>query len=99
MTRLALALALAMPSVAAAEPQCKPDRHEMLYEFANRYVEVPAAEALDHNGNTVVWLVNPQTGTWSMLTRTPGGPICLTEGGTGFSALAYAPPLAPGEQL
>ena len=57
----ALALAVALPCAAHAQPQCAP--LEQVAEFLTGYGEAPAVSGLMPQGLMEVW-ANPNTGTW-----------------------------------
>jgi hypothetical protein len=100
MTRLAILLGIAacilgiwtMPTYAQEPPQPKcNERIKVIYPLANQFLEVPLLEGIDETGSRFEMWANLDTGTWTIITTTPGGPTCLVKAGNGFSILPLEP--------
>jgi hypothetical protein len=77
------AICLTAPAMAQQPPPCGV-WVKMAYKLANEYLEAPLAEMIDAQGNALELWVNPDTGTWTILSTTPGGPTCMVKGGEDF---------------
>lgn len=60
--------------------------------LSSRWGEAPVGGGLDAQGNLVQVWANLDTGTWSVLVLTPGGPACLVASGDNWQAME--PPAA-----
>lgn len=91
-TLLAL-LAFTTPAL-AQQPPCGP--RDIIEKKINReYGETPIGAGITEGG-TVYILNNPETGTFTILIRRPGGLTCLVMGGTGW---ANTDAIKPGADL
>lgn len=82
---LAALLGLAVPAQAQGMP-CG-DGAAFVAHLEKDWGEDPNVIALDAAGRMVRILVNPETGTWSMLVTGPGGPTCLISHGSAWEAI------------
>lgn len=82
------------PSAAQRTP-CG-DGSSIIAHLEKDWGEAPAVIALDAAGRMVRVLVNPETGTWSMLVTGPGGPTCLISHGSDWDSVE--PVADPGAQ-
>ena len=84
-----LALAL-MATPAAAQMQvtlpCAPSLQ--VQKGLEKYAEVPVGAGLNTKGLPVMIQMNPDTGTWTILIRTPDGTTCIISGGEGYTVIA-----------
>ena len=83
----ALALSLAALPAAAQRVPCG-DGAGLIAHLEKRWGEDPAVVALDAAGRMVRILVNPETGTWSLLLTGPGEPTCLIHHGSAWEPIA-----------
>lgn len=87
---IAVALTLAALPAKAQRLPCG-DGAGLIAQLEKEWGEDPAVVALDAAGRMVRVLVNPQTGTWSMLITGPGGPTCLVYHGSNWEAIPPPP--------
>jgi hypothetical protein len=87
------AFCLTFPAMAQQPPQAPPcdKRIKIIYPLANQYLEAPLAEMIDGDGNSIELWANPETGTWTILSTTPGGPTCMVKGGDEFTIIPLEP--------
>lgn len=90
----ALSFALSSQSAGAQRTPCG-DGAALIAHLEKEWSEAPAVIALDAAGRLVRILINPQTGTWSMLVTGPGGPTCMITHGTAWEPIAA--PAEPGD--
>ena len=83
----------ALPAQAQRTP-CG-DGGRLIAHLEKEWGEDPEILALDAAGRMVRILVNPETGTWSMLVTGPGGPTCLAASGSAWQQLRE--PTEPGD--
>lgn len=73
------------------------DGDSLIAHLEKEWGEAPAVIALDAAGRLVRILINPQTGTWSLLMTGPGGPTCMVNHGSAWESVG--PAGSPGERL
>ena len=73
------------------------DGAALMAHLEKEWSEAPAVIALDAAGRLVRILVNPQTGTWSILVTGPGGPTCMVSHGSDWESVE--PSGDPGARL
>ena len=80
----------------AAQTMCGPaDRVQA--QLAEQFGEVPEAAGMADGGAPVILLVNPSTGSWTILGLS-GGSACLITGGSSWHTVTLSKPL-PGKPL
>ncbi len=86
MIRAATIAALAFLAALPAQAQRTPcgDGGSIIAHLEKEWGEDPEILALDATGRMVRILVNPETGTWSMLVTHPGGLTCLVASGVAW---------------
>ena len=82
----ALIFVLFSQSAVAQRTPCG-DGAALVAHLEKDWGEGPAVVALDAAGRMVRILVNPETGTWSMLVTGPGGPTCMISHGSAWEAV------------
>ena len=80
---------LSTPSGAQRRP-CG-DGADIIAHLEKDWGEGPEVVALDASGRMVRILVNPDTGTWSMLLTAPNGLTCLVSHGSAWEPVAVLP--------
>lgn len=90
--RVSIAM-LAVLAAAPAQAQRVPcgDGAEMIAHAEKEWGEDVQTIALDAAGRLVRVLVNPETGTWTMLLTSAGGRTCLIHHGTAWETIPPAP--------
>lgn len=78
-------LLIAGPALAQRTP-CG-DGAALIAHLEKEWGERPSIIALDAAGRMVRILVNPETGTWSMLITGPGGPTCMISHGSDWESV------------
>ncbi|MEM1400195.1 MAG: hypothetical protein AAGF58_09955 [Pseudomonadota bacterium] len=93
---LAVFLCLALPGRLAAAAACA-GTEELVSRLVSQYGERPAAEMVDHRGALIRLLVNPQSGTWTMLATAPVSTrvSCVIGAGEGFVAASQVTAPSP----
>ncbi len=71
------------------------DGADIVAHLEKDWGEDPEVLALDASGRMVRILVNPETGTWTMLLTAPNGLTCLVSHGSAWEP--NQPPPAPGD--
>ncbi len=89
----ALFFVLSSQSVMAQRSSCG-EGAALIAHLEKDWGEGAAIIALDAAGRMVRILVNPETGTWSMLVTGPGGPTCMISHGSAWEAVG--PAIDPG---
>lgn len=95
MRLLIAALGAALFFVASSSPSAAQrtpcgDGAALVAHLERDWGEGPAVVALDAAGRMVRILVNPETGTWSMLVTGPGGPTCMISHGSAWESVGPA---------
>jgi hypothetical protein len=90
---VALAGLLFLLPAAAQEVSACADRAGIVEGLALRYGEVPVAVAMTSAAQLVEIFASPETGTWTIVVTSPGGPSCLAAAGQSFELI---PPPLPG---
>ncbi len=85
-------VACSTPSAAQRTP-CG-DGASIMAHLEKDWGEGPKVIALDAAGRMVQILVNPESGTWSMLVTGPGGPTCMISHGSAWESVR--PAIEPG---
>ena len=80
---------VAMADAQTTRTPCGPDGEAIVAMLEKDWGESVKAMALNSRGHLVRWLVNEETGTWSMVVTMPArsgeaAPGCLTADGVGF---------------
>lgn len=78
----ALATLLATPATAQQPPCATSGKIEK--NLAKQYGETVSVAGLETNGSVMFFLSNPETGTFSVIIRSPQGRTCLVMSGTGY---------------
>ncbi len=91
---VAFLLCLAPVASSAQQAPCGPTG-AVEKRIHDQYGETIAGAGMSQ-GNAVFTLVNPTTGTWTILMRRPDGMTCVLMGGTGY---AMQDPIKPGTDL
>ncbi|WP_051357828.1 hypothetical protein [Leisingera caerulea] len=102
---IALAAAIAIGSAVqfgwAASPAvavtCFSTFDLMAGALLDQYSELPIAEMLAKNGNTIHLFIAPNDGTWTIVSTEPGGVSCALGYGADFQALGPPGPEHTGE--
>lgn len=98
MTAALWAVFLCLPFAAGAAPVCGEAR-ALTAGLERQFGERVIARMLDRRGALLRILVNPESGSWTMLATAPAGQSCIVGFGEGFEAgrMAQAePPPAEG---
>lgn len=87
-------LALVAPAAAevpsaVARAVCH-DHREMARQLRNTYEEAPISLGLQSNGNLLQVFVSKRTGTWTILSVSPGGLGCILAVGKSWETLDLA---------
>lgn len=80
---LLIALAVALPQAALADPMCS-DRQSIVGYLADQHGELPVAAGLANNGGAVEVLASDQGATWTILITMPDGRTCMMAAGHGW---------------
>ena len=82
-----------VPSSVPAEAQRRPcgDGDDIIAHLEKDWGEGAEILALDASGRMVRILVNPDTGTWTMLLTAPNGLTCLVSHGSAWEPVAVLP--------
>lgn len=90
-----LAAACLIPTASVSQEiiPCAVNADILIANLEKDWGEIVIADALKSNGHYVRWLVNTETGTWSMVVTLPSKAGCLTAKGTHFDLIAL-----PGER-
>ena len=81
---------LVLPS-SQAQPRPCGDGADIVARLERDWGEAAEIIALDASGRMVQILVNPDTGTWSMLLTAPNGLTCLVSHGSAWEPAAALP--------
>jgi hypothetical protein len=86
-------------SATTAQAQSAPcyDRAPLILALQDRWGETVQARGLSANGRMVELWANVDTGSWTITSTGPDGPICLEASGEGFE-LALDPTSPEGEE-
>lgn len=79
------------PSPAVTAPACAP-AEAILRHLEARYGETPRSLGLSAGGRLMLLLANEETGSWTVVLQSPGGPACIADSGEGYEALKPATP-------
>jgi hypothetical protein len=95
MIRAFLALCLLAASfgcqpVYAQSSPCAP-WDQVVATLWENYGEAVAAEMTDRNGWALHLFAAPNTGTWTLMQTSPGGPTCIRSSGQNFDAQSEVP--------
>lgn len=74
---------LATPSLAQTAGPCA-DRDAVVSHLVTQYGEIRQSVALGSNNTLVETFASLETGTWTIIVTTPGGPSCLVASGQAF---------------
>ena len=74
-----------------AQPRPCGDGEDIIARLEKDWGEAAEILALDASGRMVRILVNPDTGTWSMLLTAPNGLTCLVSHGSAWEPVAVLP--------
>ena len=74
------------PALAQDAPPCGP-AGPMLASLLTQYGEVPAYQAASSGGSPMAVLVNPDTGSWTMLYMPQPGLACMVATGNDWTTL------------
>lgn len=101
MTRWTLALlgtlaAPTLPGGAEAQPRTCADHAVISTRLAEGWGESRQSIGLGADGAVVETYASLETGTWTIVVTTPGGPTCLVASGDAFEAVAEALDLSEG---
>lgn len=94
---LAAFFTLSLWGGAAAQTMCGP-ADQVQASLAERFGEVPAAAGMADGGAPVILLVNPSTGSWTVLGLS-GSSACLITGGSSWHTVTRSPKPPPGKPL
>lgn len=87
-TALALAVALAAPSLAATEAAAQgrvcAKRDKLVAELANSHGETRQSVGLQRDSGVVETFANTDTGSWTIIVSLPTGVSCLVAAGEAF---------------
>ena len=87
---LGAAVFVVVSSPSAAQRAPCGDGSTIIAHLEKDWGEAAEIIALDAAGRMVRILVNPETGTWSMLVTGPGGPTCMISHGSAWESVGPA---------
>jgi hypothetical protein len=76
-------LARDLAEMVPEQPKCGPFA-EIRAGMLKQYGEQPMMRAITKSGNAMVFLSNPETGTWTLFMVSPNGTACGLDAGEGF---------------
>lgn len=75
----------AAPQGPTGQTRC--DLHGNILDYlAERWGEAPVAMGVSNQGGLVEVIVNPKTGSWTIVVTAPGGASCIVSAGQGWRA-------------
>lgn len=88
---LAAAVLAAFSSVASAQSVCMP-LEKLHHQALDKYGEAPIGQGVSSRGFMIQILVNPETGTWTVIGVQPSGRACVLDSGEGWDSQPYIAP-------
>ncbi|MCC7047542.1 MAG: hypothetical protein IT562_12595 [Alphaproteobacteria bacterium] len=90
---LSFGFAVLIAATQMAEAQANCGTHdELTRQLQDRYGESRQTIGLADNNAVVELFASAESGTWTILVTTPGGPTCMVAAGGAFQLLAEEPP-------
>lgn len=86
----ALAVSIALPAFGQGQPSCYP-RADVVSVLGGKYGESVQSRGIAANGSLIEMWANVDTGTWTAVVSTPGGPSCVVASGNSFQRSDNAP--------
>jgi hypothetical protein len=93
-----LAVLTASPALAQQQQPCGPTAQMEKY-LIEKYGESPVGMGLGPEGQVLVVIANPITGTFTILVRKPGHITCIIVGGNGYAVIPPSVPAPPEKSL